>query len=98
MHQGITGLWNGLTGRNKGVQRRHEDPSSPLNDLQTQIEAAHREWQAAQQHFQMVHEPELVDHAIYQIEAAQRRYMYLLRQLREGQQGAEPEQAYQEGS
>lgn len=96
MHQGISGLWNGLKGRNKGPQRRHEDPASPLNDLQTQIEAAHREWQAAQQHFQMVHEPALVDHAIYQIETAQRKYMYLLRQLREGQQGEALDLTHQE--
>lgn len=98
MHQGFSGLWNGLKGRNKAHQRRHEDPASPLNDLQIQIEAAHQEWQAAQQHFQMVHEPELVDHAIYQIEAAQRKYMYLLRQLRENQQGDAPDLGHQEGS
>lgn len=98
MQQGFSGLWNGLTRRGKAPQRRHEDPASPLNDLQTQIEAAHREWQAAQQHFQMVHEPELVDHAIYQIEAAQRKYMYLLRQLRENHPGEVHELAHQEGS
>lgn len=54
------------------------------DSLHGQVEAALREWQAAQNHFDAVSgvtEPDLVDHAIYNLEAAQRKYMYLLRQV-----------------
>jgi hypothetical protein len=72
--------WQGL------IKRENGDPHGDVNrDLQVQVDAAHREWQAAQQYFQMVSEPELVDHAIFTLEAAQRKYMYLFRQLRHAQ-------------
>ena len=35
-------------------------------------------WRSAQDYFESVFEPELVDYAIYQLEAAKRRYMYML--------------------
>jgi hypothetical protein len=68
-----------------GSQPGHTDP---VKDLQAQVDAAHREWQAAQQYFQMVSEPELVDHAIFTLEAAQRKYMYLFRQVRQSREGS----------
>lgn len=78
--------WTGLLG---SAVNRHAPKDSDKNaahkDLQSQVDAAHREWQAAQQYFQMVSEPELVDHAIYTLEAAQRKYRYLIRQLRQAQ-------------
>lgn len=55
--------------------------------LQGEVESALREWQAAQVHFDSVSgvtEPDLVDHAIYHLEAAQRKYMYLLRRVQQG--------------
>lgn len=61
--------------------------------LSAQVDAAHREWQAAQQYFQMVSEPELVDHAIYTLEAAQRKYVYLFRRLRDHREGRVPWEA-----
>jgi hypothetical protein len=73
--------WAGM----RSNQRGHTDPAK---ELQGQVDAAHREWQAAQQYFQMVSEPELVDHAIFTLEAAQRKYMYLFRQLRQSHAGA----------
>ncbi|HEY3365268.1 MAG TPA: DUF2508 family protein [Symbiobacteriaceae bacterium] len=54
-------------------------------DLMSQVQAAHREWQAAQNYFQEVSEPNLVDVAIFSMEAAQRKYMHLVRQLRNNQ-------------
>lgn len=35
-------------------------------------------WRSAQDYFESVFEPELIDYAIYQLEAAKRRYMYML--------------------
>lgn len=43
---------------------------------------AHQEWEQAKALFNEVRDPELVDHAIYTIEAAERKYIYLLRQAK----------------
>lgn len=50
------------------------------------IKEAREEWLAAQRFFAEVTEPDLVDQAIYRLEAAERRYMYLWKVVRnEGQ-------------
>lgn len=77
----LTSMWQ----RNRGARTLGDSDHMAHQDLHTQVEAAHREWLAAQQYFQSVSEPDLVDHAIYALEAAQRKYMYLFRQLRDGQ-------------
>lgn len=46
------------------------------------VQAAKLEWQTAQNYFEHVSDPELVDYAIYKLEATCRRYMYLLKQAR----------------
>ena len=43
------------------------------------ISEAHREWVDAQNFFENVIDTELVDHAIYKIEAAKTKYIYLLK-------------------
>ncbi|NLG70262.1 MAG: DUF2508 family protein [Firmicutes bacterium] len=43
------------------------------------VEQARREWMAAQNEFDAVTDPDLVDHAIFAMQAAERRYVYLLR-------------------
>jgi len=78
----LTGLWQSVTQRLHSSQETKEVPTAPVNDLQVQVDRAHREWVSAQQYFQSVSEPELVDHAIYLLEAAERKYMYLLNQMR----------------
>lgn len=78
--QNLAGLWQGPG--NRGRQYGPADVQAEA-ELEAQVAAAHREWQAAQNYFQMVCEPDLVDHAIYNLEAAQRKYMYLFRLLRE---------------
>ncbi|MGQ9779605.1 MAG: YaaL family protein [Bacillota bacterium] len=52
---------------------------SHLPDLAMAIAAARDEWLTAQRFFECVSDPDLVDQAIYSIEAAERKYMYLLR-------------------
>jgi len=47
------------------------------------IRSAHEEWKNAESFFQNVTEPDLVDHAIYRMEAARTRYTYLMKQARE---------------
>lgn len=40
---------------------------------------AWEQWQSAIRYFENVSDPELIDYAIYDIEAARRRYIYMLR-------------------
>lgn len=47
------------------------------------VDQAHKEWLTARTYFDNVTDPDLVDHAIYAIEAAERKYVYLLRRARE---------------
>ncbi|MDD4048022.1 MAG: DUF2508 family protein [Clostridia bacterium] len=51
--------------------------------LVNMIEDAHSEWEQAITLFNEARDPELVDHAIYAMKAAERKYMYLLKQARE---------------
>jgi len=47
------------------------------------IRLAHEEWKNAEKYFENVTDPDLIDHAIYRIEAARTRYTYLLKLARE---------------
>lgn len=49
------------------------------NDIQQAINRAHEEWKSAEQFFHTVSDPDLIDHAIYRLEAAKSHYMYLLK-------------------
>lgn len=59
-------------------------------ELLQAVDSARREWIAAESYFKMVSEPELVDHAVFMIEAARKRYEYLLRVAREQKINAYP--------
>ncbi|HHZ02941.1 MAG TPA: YaaL family protein [Tissierellia bacterium] len=48
------------------------------------IEKAKKEWEDAKNIFENVSHPDLVDYAIYKIEAAEQKYIYLLKQYRNG--------------
>lgn len=43
------------------------------------IEKAREEMQIAERYFETVSDPDLVDHAIFQLEAARKKYIYLLK-------------------
>lgn len=51
--------------------------------LRELAEGAKDEWQQAQAYFEHVKDHDLIDYAIVKLEAAEKRYDYLLRQLRE---------------
>ncbi|NLC43664.1 MAG: YaaL family protein [Clostridiales bacterium] len=70
---------------NKRVDnKRHNEENQELIDS---VRAAKEEWHAAQIYFENVSEPDLVDFSIYKLEAARRKYMYLLKLARN--EGAE---------
>lgn len=51
----------------------------PDPDLTVAVEEARVEWSAARRYFEIVSEPDLIDQAIYSLQAAERKYMYLLK-------------------
>jgi len=58
-------------------------PESKSNaDMLALIGDAHREWLAAKEYFDHVSDPDLIDHAVYVNQAAEKRYTYLLKQAR----------------
>lgn len=56
-----------------------EKPAEDGVSLESAVEFARNEWLSARRYFECVSDPDLVDQAIYSMEAAERRYMYLLR-------------------
>ena len=46
------------------------------------IENAKKEWEDAKNIFENVSQPDLVDYAIYKVEAAEQKYIYLLKQYK----------------
>lgn len=57
----------------------HEEQTKDLS-LEELVEQAKWEWRAAESFFEQAVDEDLVDYAIYELEAAERKYMYLLKQ------------------
>lgn len=47
------------------------------------IEQARQEWHNAQAYYNTVTDQDLIDHAVYLMQAAEKRYMYLMKKARE---------------
>ncbi|WP_425059259.1 hypothetical protein SCACP_39390 [Sporomusa carbonis] len=58
------------------------EPIKKLPGMTEIIEQARREWLYAQEYYNMVTDPDLVDYAVFLIKAAERKYVYLLRKAR----------------
>jgi len=58
--------------------------SSDLKEfsLVTLVEKARIEWEQSKVLFNEANDPDFIDHAIYAMEAAERKYMYLLKEAR----------------
>lgn len=59
------------------------DDSAKKETLSRLVIQAKDQWQLAQEYFEFVKDPDLVDIAINHLEAAEKQYNYLLKQLRE---------------
>lgn len=53
------------------------------DELLRNIALAHKEWKDKENYFQAVTDHDLVDYSIYEIEASRRKYLYLLKKMRE---------------
>ncbi|MDT8903002.1 DUF2508 family protein [Anaeroselena agilis] len=57
-------------------------PAAPMPALADIVEQARREWLAAQHYYNSVSDSDLVDHAVYLMQAAEKKYIYLLKKAR----------------
>ncbi len=78
----------------KGNRRTPEEEKEDRQyaKLLEEIAAAKAEWAVAQQNLDVVSEPDLIDYAIYNLEAAERKYGYLLREAKKHQAAAKKTQ------
>ncbi len=60
----------------------HQDAAKE-KDVFDMVEDARREWQCAMDYFDHVYDPDLVDHAIHAMEAAEKKYTFLLKKARQ---------------
>ncbi|NLG87293.1 MAG: YaaL family protein [Firmicutes bacterium] len=67
---------------NTMLQQWPQAKTTEIN-LINEIEEAHLEWQRARRFFESVTDPDLIDYAIYNLQAAERRYAYLLKLVRQ---------------
>lgn len=62
----------------------YEDPGSQEDqELIRCVQLAMEEWNQAEKFFESVSEPDLIDYAIFRIEACKKRYQYLLKKAKE---------------
>jgi len=79
-----TNVWNGVMS-SIGVRLKLTEEiieNSGEHEMLSLIDEAQREWVAAKNYFDNVSDPDLIDHAVYVSQAAEKRYMYLLKQAR----------------
>jgi len=64
------------------LKKTGNKPESRVYSLVTLVEKAKIEWDQAKVFFNEAQDPDLIDHAIFAMEAAERKYMYLLKEAR----------------
>ncbi len=74
-------VWEEVVGRFSGVE--NTPAAAKEKDFFTLVEEARQEWQAAMSYFNHTAEPDLVDHAIHAMVAAEKKYTFLLKKARQ---------------
>lgn len=88
----MTPWWRQLVKRFSRQAVNEEKTVSPKHsDFDKVVDDARKAWLQARHHFENVTDPDLIDHAIYDIVATERKYMYLLRLAREERRAVEIE-------
>ena len=65
------------------TRQEQAEAAAAEQELHEQVYQAWLNWQNAQRYFEYVSDPELVDYAIYSLEATRRFYVYMLRKVQE---------------
>ncbi|HBT47622.1 MAG TPA: hypothetical protein DEA73_07060 [Peptococcaceae bacterium] len=66
-----------------------KDLPADVEVLVVALKEAQREWADAQNFFSQVTEPDLVDEAIYRLQAAERKFMYLYKEVQQKWMGGD---------
>ncbi|MDF2677267.1 MAG: hypothetical protein K0Q97_1585 [Bacillota bacterium] len=61
-----------------------KEVEKPMNNIYINLETARKEWEDAKNIFENVSDPDLIDYAIYNVDAAQKKYSYLIKQIKSG--------------
>lgn len=61
-----------------------QDAEESTGNIYNSIESARKDWEDAKNIFENVTNPDLIDYAIYNVDAAEKRYTYLLKQIKSG--------------
>lgn len=84
MNLSIKNLYNKLLNiSNQFIVNEEEVEVPQEQSMLNIIEEARKEWLDAKKVFEEVSDPDLVDHLIYQMEASQKKYMYLLKKAKQ---------------
>lgn len=75
----VTAVWRNIIDRI--LENKPLEPQT-LPELPDIVEQARQEWLAAQSYYNSVTDSDLVDHAVYLMQATEKKYMYLLKQAR----------------
>lgn len=79
-------MWDFLQNTLRRPQRHAEQyPQNAEGEYAEGARKALRELQSAEKYFNAISDPELVEYALYEIEAARRKYEYMMRKLRSGE-------------
>ncbi len=70
-------------GKTVSDSEKKESDGVGNQELIQSLYEAMREWNIAQQYFDSVSDPELVDYAVYSLEASKKKYTYLLKKARD---------------
>lgn len=76
----IIQAWDTMVNKLSATNR--SSPPDKETDFFAMVEQARQEWKAAKSHFDQVSDPDLVDYAVYAMEAAEHKYTYLLKKAR----------------
>lgn len=72
----------------RSLQFRQQDGGdmepSAEGEYTDEAKKALEQWHAAENYFNSINDPDLVEYALYEVEAARRKYEYLMRKLRSG--------------
>lgn len=77
-----SGFVNALGSLYNKISQAREQGIDENEELAQCVIKAHEEWQSAENFFHSVSDPDLIDHAIYKLEASKARYVYLLKQAK----------------
>lgn len=79
----LANIINTIEGLYKKFNLQTPEEENENYEFVQNIADAREEWKTAEKFFHTVSDPDLVDHAIYKLEAAKTRYIYLLKKAKE---------------